>query len=152
MPADGRRDLTRRLTLILLTWRIWWASNNASRWQMGFSSAFKGIIRAPIYLLLLPDLIKGMQNIFLCQKKGIRSENPQKPFVFCTFLGVFLIHGVPGGVKSRWLYPHHRSWLVLKKKKVWKGIDLFLFYHEYWRRRCTRHSEPPYTYCCPQTS
>jgi len=25
------------LTLILLTWRIWWAPNNASKWQMGFS-------------------------------------------------------------------------------------------------------------------
>jgi len=33
MPADGRWDLT----LILLTWRIWWAPNNASGWQMGFS-------------------------------------------------------------------------------------------------------------------
>jgi len=43
MPADSRRDLTRRLTLILLTWRIWWASNNASRWQIGFNSAFKGL-------------------------------------------------------------------------------------------------------------
>jgi len=30
------------LTLILLMWRIWWAPNNASRWQMGFNSAFKG--------------------------------------------------------------------------------------------------------------
>ena len=30
------------LTLILLTWRIWWAPNSASRWQMGFNSAFKG--------------------------------------------------------------------------------------------------------------
>ena len=29
------------LTLILLTWRIWWDLNNASRWQMGFNSAFK---------------------------------------------------------------------------------------------------------------
>ena len=29
------------LTLILLTWRIWWASNNASRWKIGFNSAFK---------------------------------------------------------------------------------------------------------------
>ena len=29
------------LTLILLMWRIWWAPNNASRWQMGFNSAFK---------------------------------------------------------------------------------------------------------------
>jgi len=31
------------LTLILLTWRIWWAPNNASKWQIGFNSAFKGI-------------------------------------------------------------------------------------------------------------
>ena len=30
------------LTLILLIWRIWWA-NNASKWQMGFNSAFKGL-------------------------------------------------------------------------------------------------------------
>jgi len=32
MPADGRWDLT----LILLTWRIWWAPNNASkyRWEL----------------------------------------------------------------------------------------------------------------------
>jgi hypothetical protein len=29
------------LTLILLTWRIWRASNNASRWEMGFNLAFK---------------------------------------------------------------------------------------------------------------
>ena len=33
------------LTLILLTWRIGWAPNNASRWQMGFNSAFKGLIQ-----------------------------------------------------------------------------------------------------------
>jgi len=31
------------LTLILLTWRIWWAPNNASKWQMGFNLAFKGL-------------------------------------------------------------------------------------------------------------
>ena len=29
------------LTLILLTWIIWWAPNNASRGQMGFNLAFK---------------------------------------------------------------------------------------------------------------
>jgi len=44
MPADGRRDLTRCLTLTLLSWRIWWAPNSASRWQMGFNLAFKGLI------------------------------------------------------------------------------------------------------------
>jgi hypothetical protein len=31
------------LTLKLIMWRICWASNNASRGQMGFSSAFNGV-------------------------------------------------------------------------------------------------------------
>ena len=31
------------LTLILLKWRIWWAPNNACKWQMGFNLAFKGL-------------------------------------------------------------------------------------------------------------
>jgi hypothetical protein len=30
------------LTLTLLIWRIWWAPNNDSRWQMGFNLAFEG--------------------------------------------------------------------------------------------------------------
>jgi len=33
----------RYLTLTLLTWRIWWAPNNASRCQMGYNSPFKGL-------------------------------------------------------------------------------------------------------------
>jgi len=32
------------LTLILLTWRIGWAPNYDSKWQMGFNSAFEGLI------------------------------------------------------------------------------------------------------------
>jgi hypothetical protein len=32
------------LTLILLTWSIGWARNYASKWQMGFNWAFKGLI------------------------------------------------------------------------------------------------------------
>ena len=31
------------LTLILLTWSIGWAPNNAKKWQMGLNSAFKGL-------------------------------------------------------------------------------------------------------------
>jgi len=38
--SSSVNSLNAELTLILLTWRIWWA-NNASKWQMGFSSAFK---------------------------------------------------------------------------------------------------------------
>jgi hypothetical protein len=32
------------LTFTLLTWRIWWAPNIVSRWQIKFNSAFKGLI------------------------------------------------------------------------------------------------------------
>jgi hypothetical protein len=37
------------LTLILLTWRIWWAPTNANKWQIGFNSAFKGLNRTVYY-------------------------------------------------------------------------------------------------------
>ena len=37
------------LTLILLTWTIWRSPTNASKWRMGFNSAFKGL-NGPILL------------------------------------------------------------------------------------------------------
>jgi len=59
------------LTLIPLTWRIWWARNKASRWQMGFNSAFKWLMlinmcdrifdehcRVPITLVFLGGKVK----------------------------------------------------------------------------------------------
>ena len=30
------------LSIILKTWRIWWAPNNVCKWRMGFNSSFKG--------------------------------------------------------------------------------------------------------------
>jgi hypothetical protein len=36
------------LTLILLTWTKWRAPTNASKWRMGFNSAFKGLTRSSI--------------------------------------------------------------------------------------------------------
>jgi hypothetical protein len=39
MLANCSWDLTRRL-LILLMWRIGWAPNNVSKWQVGFNSTF----------------------------------------------------------------------------------------------------------------
>ena len=40
-----------QLTLILLTWTIWRAPTNASKWRMGFNSAFKGINTLKVYNL-----------------------------------------------------------------------------------------------------
>ena len=42
LPQDWRNIML--LILILLTFRIWWAPNNACKWQMGFNSAFKRLI------------------------------------------------------------------------------------------------------------
>jgi len=36
-------SLLLNLSLNPLTWKIWWPPNNASKWQMGFNSAFKGL-------------------------------------------------------------------------------------------------------------
>jgi hypothetical protein len=63
------------LTLILLTWSIGWAPNNASKWQMGFNSAFKGLtlkcrVKSLVYFYLSPVLRQlspssGTQTPFL---------------------------------------------------------------------------------------
>ena len=37
------------LTLNPLKWKTWWAPNNASKWQMGFNSTFKGLIVSGFY-------------------------------------------------------------------------------------------------------
>ena len=42
------------LTLILLRWRIWWAPDNATKWQMGYNSAFKWLIMCVPCSLVTP--------------------------------------------------------------------------------------------------
>ena len=49
------------LTLSPPTWRIWWAPNNASKWQMGFNSAFKGLIWSSL-LCQMPSASSWSQN------------------------------------------------------------------------------------------
>ena len=39
-------EFCRLLTLTLLRWTIWRAPTNASKWWMGFNSAFKGLREA----------------------------------------------------------------------------------------------------------
>jgi hypothetical protein len=52
----------RILTLILLTWSIGWAPNNASKWQMGFNSVFKRL-----KITLHQTLLSCMQyGTYLC--------------------------------------------------------------------------------------
>jgi len=43
IQTQKKRKMNVTLTLTLLTWRIGWSPNNASKWWMGFNSAFKGL-------------------------------------------------------------------------------------------------------------
>ena len=43
------RDRLGIITLILLTWTKWRAPTNASKWRMGFNSAFKGLRSSRIW-------------------------------------------------------------------------------------------------------
>ena len=59
------------LTLILPTWRIWWASNNASRWQMGSNVALKVLIS-----LLIAEVPRS--KAWVCSRSlvGFEGSNP----------------------------------------------------------------------------
>ena len=42
VTIGATKIVTKRLTLTLLTWTIWRAPTNDSKWRMGSNSAFKG--------------------------------------------------------------------------------------------------------------
>ena len=63
-----------QLTLYLLTWRIWWAQNNVSKWQMGFNAAFQGLkctIKLFCCWLLCPN---NYVSFFLQMKQVLHSH------------------------------------------------------------------------------
>ena len=51
------------LTLILLTWTVWRAPTNASKWRMGFNSAFKGTESSFRHVMVAarPSCVRGLQ-------------------------------------------------------------------------------------------
>jgi hypothetical protein len=46
------------LTLNPLTWRIWLAPNNASKWPMGFNSMFKGLMKLEFSRQIFENVMK----------------------------------------------------------------------------------------------
>ena len=65
LTSDGEKGLT----LILLTWRIGWAPNNASRWEIGYNSACKGLIGRVIGHALPKDVLTIFSKLlvlFVC--------------------------------------------------------------------------------------
>jgi uncharacterized membrane protein len=81
------------LTLTLLTWRIWWASNNASRWQIGFNSAFEELKKTAG--LTLVNFQLDAQNSYL--------------FTYNTFIKIlYMFRALPcsssGGLRCNCIY------------------------------------------------
>jgi hypothetical protein len=50
-------------------WRIWSAPNNASKWQMGFNSAFKGLIEPLLPVGVQGKLVAQFSKLFLSEKE-----------------------------------------------------------------------------------
>ena len=68
------------LTLNPLTWKICWVPNNASRWQVGFNSAFKGLIPEN-HNLLNPS----------CEKLSSQGISKFSLFRFCWFRYIIIL-------------------------------------------------------------
>ena len=98
------RPTKKRLTLILLTWKIWWAPNNASKCQMGFNSAFKG----------LTDLLSVVTETWLgIRTKALEVKNRSQSY-----------HDQPGIQKGPF-WPQGLSWnlfKIIKKKKARQSL------------------------------
>jgi len=69
----------RSVTLILLTWRIWWDPNNDSKWQIGFNWAFKGLRQWNSSLI---DRVKLRNNVGTCLPVCAVSHRRRKQFSF----------------------------------------------------------------------
>ena len=63
------------LTLPLLTWRIWWVPNEASRWQMGFNLAFNPLNAElnPICPLLALFVAHHILHVSMWRVKGVKT-------------------------------------------------------------------------------
>ena len=85
------------LTLILLTWRIWWAPNNASSWQVGLNSALKG--------LTCCDTEFCPQSVFIFPLTIMLTV-----IVFINSINSLLCVIMPY-VRQDWTYKYYYSWM-----------------------------------------
>ena len=99
---DISRLRVNNLTLILLTWRKWWAPNNSSKEQMGFNSGFKG----------LKDNNSNTES-----QRVIGSEHFE--IKYC-----FHLHGSKCPISlalQHWRWGHHIFWKHCESKSHWEG-------------------------------
>ena len=129
MPANGRCDLIRRLAVILLTWRIWWAPNNASKWQMGINSAFK-----------------VLRKKYLISKRG-QDMSPRKwgpgwcPSYICNDMKT--TEGFWGATTNAWFIPQRKRShdFVTLTASLWEFLILTVTFLV----QISRHCQTPHT-------
>jgi hypothetical protein len=66
------------LSLNPLTWKIWWAPNNDSRWKMGFNSALKGLMS--FLLDIFDGRVAGIMIAGNWKVKTWAYQTPQKSY------------------------------------------------------------------------
>jgi hypothetical protein len=72
-----------QLTLILLMWRIGWAPNNTSKWQMEFNSVFKGLIFQWILPPFRTARLANLSPKHKCLLPAAIYTGPPRPSAFC---------------------------------------------------------------------
>ena len=85
MLANGGWDLT----LILLTWTVWRASTSASKWRMGFNSAFKGLKIITTYAFTGTRITTCGILTTVCHTPYIK---PQSDLEFSPNAAIYLLH------------------------------------------------------------
>ena len=114
-----------QLTLILLTWTIWRAPTNASKWRMGFNSAFKGINTLKVYNLHTskPESPAYRHSVhFFCPRAvhmglSLSKQSLASPYRTCrgqvgVSVAVYQYH--PTKLQTHIPFIYHRRFLILK--------------------------------------
>ena len=76
------------LTLNLLTWTKWWAPASARKWQMGFNSAFKGLIHlTPFRRISTRWILPLLSSLLLSLPRGLFQQfsTPNPLTIFLSF-------------------------------------------------------------------
>ena len=119
----GNGTYHRTLTLILLTWRIWWAHTNDNKWQMGFNLAFKGLKTLSILSPRKHDVWRDpLYSILqLLRSPPLPAHSPTFPY---HSLGILFTDTLT--VKTTWwtlLQTSALEWL-LRAEEDWRLIQL----------------------------
>ena len=110
LPVDNKSNI--KLTLILLTWTIWRAPTNASKWRMGFNSAFKGlnttICLSFIYVKCNKSIanLKLIDNLIYCMWRTVLTDFTTWSGIFWPAAAIDCLRAISDGMISVECRPH----------------------------------------------